>query len=312
MKETTEVVLFERVREWVIRQLPVDQNDRNLAAHLSAMDAHDLLIVYHNWQSRIPPAEPRTVHTSVALGNNTLTAQYQDPLTAITQDISGGNPLNKYLSRGIKIAAARPGNNPALPRRRDLDLLLNRWGIHHLHLSTNIEQDGFVTRTGHLLFAVFRQGHAYLLDIMDHGNWTALHPLEVLVREFPNSGAFHTMQGVVSLAYEPEEDELRSLRNHAVNTFNMIDGKAVMPAAGMVSTGTTISATRDSDMLLEAIRHFASNWDNIPTSRGEAEADTSVARPRVSDLIFDIHDTAGAGFFDQHSKRFFALFPSPT
>ena len=308
MQENSKSFLFELVREWVLDRLPIDESDSNLSAHLNAMDLHDLLIVYHNWHNRIPIAEPRKVHISAALGNNTLAVQFQVPITSIAKDITAGNPLKKYLSRRIKISAALPSRNRALQHRRDLDLLLNSWGIHHLHLSTNIEQDGFATRTGPLLFAVFQQGHAYLLDIVEHGNWTSLRPLEVLVREFPESGAFHTLQGVAGLSYEPDEAGRKLLRNHAINTPIMIDGKAVMPNGGMVSSGTTLAATRASDMLLEAIDHFIGNLDNIPIS----DAATTAARPRLNDLTFGIHHTAGAGFLDVRSKRFFALFKAQT
>ncbi len=40
-------------------------------------------------------------------------------------------------------------------RRSDLVLLMAEWGIHHLHLSTVMEADGFVRRTKDLLFAFF-------------------------------------------------------------------------------------------------------------------------------------------------------------
>lgn len=306
-QNTTKRLLFESVREWVLQRLPIDQNDADLIAQLKAKDARGLLIVYHNWQGRLLSVEPRRVHRSTALDENPLSQQHQVCLDAIIADIKAGYPLTKYLSRGVNIAAPAQGNNPALQRRRDLDLMLNSWGIHHLHLSTNVEEDGFVTRTNDLLYVVFQRTDAYLLDILPHGNWTSIHLLEVLVREFPDSGAFQILQGVNGLAREFDQDGLRVFRNKAVNAPIMIDGKAVMSRPGMMSTGTTIAATRDSDMLLEAIENFARIWDENPQQIRDAIATDAGTLPATPEFTFEIHETAGAGIFETVSKIFIPL-----
>lgn len=55
-----------------------------------------------------------------------------------------------------------------LTGREDRDLMVADWGIHHLHLSSEIDSDGFVKRGGDLLFAAFGADDAYLIGIYQH------------------------------------------------------------------------------------------------------------------------------------------------
>ena len=52
------------------------------------------------------------------------------------------------------------------------DDLLNDWDIYHLHLGTNLHIDGFVKRTGPMLFVRFNEQNAYFKNVMGHGSWT--------------------------------------------------------------------------------------------------------------------------------------------
>src|SRR5208283_2811230 len=130
--------------------------------------------------NRLVKPQPRTVLKSTAFQQNLVTAQRASDLAQIIDDIEQGRDLTKYLSRGVARAVAQvPGQSP----RRDLDLMLNDWGVYHLHISSIVEADGFVKRDGPLLFASFKPHGAYLIDIMAHDDWTRRHILEVLACE---------------------------------------------------------------------------------------------------------------------------------
>lgn len=58
--------------------------------------------------------------------------------------MSVAQPLTPHLSRAVKVAHEPNGAAAKLNRRKDRDLLVADWGLHHLHLSTAIEADGFV------------------------------------------------------------------------------------------------------------------------------------------------------------------------
>ena len=97
-------------------------------------------MAYYNAMRRIVGAWPRTVHRASGF------VAPKDPdqaraLSSIEHKLRKGESVVPSLSRKI----------------RDLsynDLLFDDWGIHHFHLGTNIEGDGFVNRTGPLLYIV--------------------------------------------------------------------------------------------------------------------------------------------------------------
>ena len=294
------------VRRWVLGELLSDEEDNALKAQLEGKDTHELLVVYHNWASRLLQPRPRKVHQSAALAMNPLFIQLKAPLAQIVADIKDGRALTKYLSKRVLVVSQPPGENTKLQRRRDLDLLLNDWGMHHLHLSTEIREDGFVERTGPLLFAVFKPDDAYLLDIMDHGGWTSRHLLEVLVREFPESDSFHVIKGVSGLRKEHSEEDHRRLRNAGINTAFMIDSRAVWPREGMVSTGTTIAASRAADALLLAVEEFENNWNTKPSEIRLQLEKLGVTLPDDAVLEF-IVDDKGPGVLETRSRTLLRL-----
>ncbi len=180
--------LVESTREWVLTNLPYDRGDAALVAYLAGLDAHGLLVVYHTWISRLVKPQPRAVHKSMAFQRNLLATQRASDLAQIIADIEHGRNLKKYLSRDIDRA---PAKAPGPGCRSDLDLLLNNWGVHHLHTSSIVEPDGFVKRDGPLLFVSFTSRAAYVIDIMMHGDWNRVHVLEVLASEWPHEGVIH-------------------------------------------------------------------------------------------------------------------------
>src|ERR1019366_10197639 len=105
--------------QWVLQNLPYDRGDASLVAYLNGLDAHDLLVVYHNWMSRLVKPQPRTVHKSKAFQQNPLTTQRASDLAQIIGDIEQGRDLKKYLSRDIVRAVAQVPGKP-FGKRRDL------------------------------------------------------------------------------------------------------------------------------------------------------------------------------------------------
>ena len=141
-------------------------------------------------------------------------------------------------------------------RRPDLDLMLNDWGVYHLHISTQLEADGFVRRDGPLLFIVFRPQASYLIDIMQHGDWTRDHVLEVLASEWPNEGVIYEIKGGLSSASSVTESQRANLRSNRYNAGFAFGGRVFMPAGGMMSDGTTIMASRAAQQVRGSITVF--------------------------------------------------------
>jgi hypothetical protein len=135
--------------------------------------------------------------------------------------------------------------------------MLNDWGVHHLHISTQVETDGFVRRDEPLLFVVFKPQAAYMVDIMQHGDWAQDLVLEVLASEWPNEGVIYEInEAITGKAYQPTEKERATLRNKHSNASFEFGGKVFAPIGVMSAAGTTITATREADKLLDRIAAF--------------------------------------------------------
>lgn len=307
MSQSEKIDLKESVRQYVIQNLPFDQGDAALAAYIHGLDAHDLLVALHNWSDRLIKPVPRQVHQSMALRQNLFSQQYQIPLRQIISDIELGLDIKKYLSRGVQVAVSLPQTDNRLQRRSDLDLMLNDWRMHHLHLATSVESDGFVTRTGPLLFCIFNVKDAYLIDIMDHGSWTAKNLLEIVVREFPNSGCFDELKNVAGLASNATETDHKKARDVGINNLHSIDGKVIMPGGGLSMAGTTLKATIASNKLLRELKVFEDSWEKDPSKIRSQLSQKNVRLPPNPQFEFYIHPDLGAGLYERINQTFIEL-----
>jgi hypothetical protein len=198
---------------------------------------------------------PRTPHQSAELQANPKRSQYADALDEIMRRISAGGDLMPFLSRGIKTPYEPITVRKAkMHQRKHRDLLLADWGIHHLHLSTTIEHDGFVKRTRDLLFAIFASDDAYLLDIYGHGDWVLHAVVEVAVRNWPRARIFREIHGVVGLSQQYSDEDRLELRKAGVAQLLEIDGKVYMPP-GQTTAGTPLDVTlRVNELMWELQR----------------------------------------------------------
>lgn len=248
--------LIADLRSEILATLPHRPVDR---AALEAMDTGELLIVYWNWMSRGPPRQHYNVHRSKELNANPLASagRYGTALQHIIHLLESGSAVTPHLSRGITIGFETwrgPAKN--LKRRRDLDLTLNDWGVHHLHLSTTIEADGFATRSGSLLFAVFRGKDAYLIDILDHQGWASdAIPLTIL-RNWPDAGLMHELNGVLGSREKYSAAEKLELRRAGIATPFEFEGKTYMFTSALSTAGTSHLAVMGAARVLDTIRNF--------------------------------------------------------
>jgi hypothetical protein len=152
-----------------------------------------------------------------------------------------------------------------LSHRKDLDLLLNDWGIHDLHISSNIEADGFVRRGGPVIFAIFKSDRAYFIDIMQHRDWAREHIIRVILENWPNDGLVNEIKGVVGLSRSYSDDERAKIRAAGISTFVEIDGHVYMPALGITTAGTSTVVSMRAMRILRALKDFDQQMKGTPT-----------------------------------------------
>jgi hypothetical protein len=273
--------LMASLRHLVLDRLPYDSQDADVVSDLNAMKPDELLILWLNWNRRIPPPKPRQVLQSKEfLANSMLKARNTD-IQALIADIQSGAELTKYLSLAVRHGYINP-KSIKLHQRQDLDLMLNAWSIHHLHCSQDVEADGFVKRDGPIIFAAFRSDTAFLIDIMTHRDWAREHIIKVIVNNWLDEGLVHELKGAIGLSHFIDDDQRQKLRNHKINTPLEIEGKVYMPTGGMTLSGLGIDAVMQAQKAIMKFENFASEYESDPqkfASLAQEKGLTWPARP---------------------------------
>lgn len=158
-------------------------------------------------------------------------------LSKIESTIQSGGDLTPYLSEKIV--------------HRDFqDQLLLHWGVYHLHLGTQMQSNGFMGRTKHLLFCRFDHEHGYFIDVLPHGVWTKRSLVTIVHDNWPDSIEKFRLHGVEGDSLG--EKRIRNLRKRNMNfCIELKDGDVYAPLGGGVTcSGDNILDVMEADRLL--------------------------------------------------------------
>lgn len=262
--------LHQSAREHILATLPYDRGDARTGAALAAMPLPELMIVFINWRTRFVTPRPRQLRVSDCwLGK----AQGVDStvLTNLMSEIEQGADLTARLSRRVAqgFALAKSDKKRLGPTHRpDLDMLLNDWGIHHLHIGPR-KPDGGVEPGPLLAFVIFRSDTAYLIGICDHQAWASREMAEAIIRNWPNSGFFAELSGILP-GNGFTEEELLNLRNVGVITPVVVDRKVFVPPNALSMAGTNVMINREAAHVLRTLWDFETNYDaRVSTLRAQ-------------------------------------------
>ena len=208
-------------------------------------DLMSLLHIYYNYQLRIVHPTPRKIEKPIGFQ---CPVALQDALEKLENKIRNGDDINSHLSKNIK--------------KYDYDdSLLNDWGIHHLHLGTYVDSEGFVNRTGSVLFVRFTDSTAYFIVINIHGTWSDLNMMEVLHRNWPDTLGPYRIRGVVGLEHSPNSDEIKKLRKANAVSILDVDGSFYIPiGGGCMTSGISMDVVMITDKVLLKIKNMEENF----------------------------------------------------
>ena len=198
---------------------------------LTGLSNDKIAILYFALQQRIIEIKPRNV---------LISQEFLCP-----QELEAGLELIKNKIRnGENI---RPNQSRLLKKIDNKDGLLFDWDIHHLHLGTNIESDGFVNRTGPLLYVRFDDENAYLLNVESHGAWTMQELLKIIHRNWPQSIENFRINDAISLSTNFSDEDLKNLRGAQINSLIEVAPGAIYigPGWGIVGSGDSGKAVMD-------------------------------------------------------------------
>lgn len=225
-------------------------------------DLGALLHLYAGWRFRQPLAVPRRVHVSAELLADPARLQYAPGLAMLLEELAGGADLSRRLSTQVltvyesdvpPVLAAQPER-----QRRDRDLLLSGWGLHHLHLGHETGRNpAFVRRTRHVLILALRPHDAYLICLREHeshgDNWAASEILATAVRNWPEADIAYRLDSVLGLTHDFSDEDRQRLRRAHANSALTIDGHVYM-TPGLTADGSPSSVGRHV-MKVRAVLH---------------------------------------------------------
>jgi hypothetical protein len=203
-------------------------------------DVWPLSLRYFNVKKRYVAPIPRKVLVAKDfICPNELKTGY----SLFIQKVKAGIDLKPHMSRGLK-------------KSDKLDPLLFDWDIHHFHLGDQIEQDGYIKRTGPLLFARVTDGEFYVMVIFGHGSWANFDLIKIIHLNWPESISLFTIPGVNKVKRTvPDSDRLRFRNTGLNNIFQMADGTAYFPpGGGYTSTGGSLEVSIAANSMLRKVK----------------------------------------------------------
>jgi hypothetical protein len=184
--------------------------------------------------------------------------------------------LQLFEGKVVAGESLRPHMSGSVVKLSNHDNMRYDWGIHHFHLGTSTKADGFVKRTGPLVFAWVTDEAVYLIDTMEHGVWTQQQILYAVYTNWPSLLEPYQVNAT-ELTYHATDDDIATFRKAQINTILKIaDGVFVLPPGGGFAASGHSSAVVDEFIhtrrqllkLSTAIKNLSSSMVLNPIQEG--------------------------------------------
>lgn len=155
-------IVMDFYRDW-IELLRAELRARGFTVD-AALPPQQVSYQFFNFIRRTVDPRPRRIHQATQFH---CPPELRRGIDLLKAKIEAGSDVGPNLSRKLKDVS-------------DTDLLLADWGVHHFHLGEIIEADGYVNRTGPLLFARVDADDFYMIDVRAHGAWSRQEFLQII------------------------------------------------------------------------------------------------------------------------------------
>lgn len=282
------MITIERINlfsDWVkIAKLELEQRGYSLINQ----DNESISIKYFNLLKRSVPVKKRNILKSdIFECPNSL----KNGLELFQNKILNGEDIFSHLSTKLK-------------NLDEVDYLLYDWGIFHFHLGTELRSDGFVNRTGSLLFAFYDENNFYFLNVMPHGSWSRQDMLKAIHRNWPKTIEQYKLKNnnIIGLEHNVSDEEVVLLRNANVNVFIEVEPKVIYstPGGGFVSSGHSY----------EVIENHLTNQRNLINFENSIKANPyeiigeNISLIKNEKLIFEMVKYSGKHYLNELNNNF--------
>lgn len=204
-------------------------------------DSEEIMMRFLNWATRRIAPMPRMIHRSKEFACPT---DFEQPLRNLEEKVQNGANLNPHLSKRLTQATKKAHEN---------DLMFNTSKVHHLHLGNSIGADGYVERTGPLLFVLVTDLDFYEIDIYDHKNhWTDSGVMKIVRNNWPaliNSCGTGYIEG---WEHETTDEESFQLGKAGINDFTRLVASSF--GGGITTAGSSLRVVRESTIIRRILK----------------------------------------------------------
>ncbi len=237
----------------------------------------DLAASYFQTLTRMVTPKPRRVHFSDELqdslgalareSDQTIRSEARAAWQAafrLNQHMSEGRNVNPHLSRRIATATGKGSN----------DGLLFDYGMHHFHLNSEVEPDGFIKRSQYLLFAVVTESDVYFVDVRKHPKgrdlgWVRQDLVAIVDSNWPQLLEANALHGVWADTITDERKQ--ELRSNNANHLSPVAGKVFVPlGGGTTGNGSSMRCRMEAIRLLREIDHHQRTLESLSAELKEA------------------------------------------
>lgn len=183
----------------------------------------DIIVSYMNWKRRFISKKNRKVIYSKDLLNNPKYKIYNKSIDKIAHKFKIGADLTPFLSKGIV-------DNPYEKNsRKDKDIFLNAFGIHHLHLLNSYESKeksgiNFIKRHNDLLYVFIKEDKVYFLDIDIH-NFGNMNLFRIIKNNWEDLISQYELKGIDSSGENLTDEMIYNLTKSGVTVPIELDKK---------------------------------------------------------------------------------------
>jgi hypothetical protein len=250
---------FAQLQAEMVHVLPTQSRREKTA--FAALDLHEQAWRFMNWQSRLVHPHPRHVNKAIGFDSLPTVRTNRPAVEALLSSLVRGDEVDRHLSRDVSQGYCM---HPAAQKDGpDFDLLLNEWGIHHLHLGRSPKQGGRRARSNELLYVIFGRRVAFVLAVAPHGAWASRRLIEATVGSWPNQGLFVALNVIPGRGWT--EDEHRRLRKTGLTAATVTNDQAWISGVtgGMTSALVSNRISKETGKLLRCVHQATQQPEHL-------------------------------------------------
>ncbi|WP_419768547.1 hypothetical protein [Arcobacter sp.] len=195
----------------------------------------EFIVDYMNWRRRFISRYKRKVYYSREIKENPKYKNYKKSIEKIAYKFKSGDDLTPFLSKGIVDTPYKKNS------RKDKDIFLNAFGIHHFHLGNVITSKkygiNFVKRHDDLLYALIKDDKVYFIDIDIH-NFGNLNLFRIMKDNWEYLLSKYELRGILPSKKKMTDEMVDILIHKGANVTIELDNK-VYGLGFVVSSGHT-------------------------------------------------------------------------